>query len=37
MGARISLAAGLLSVAIGAVIGTMMGLMAGYYQAGGIA
>jgi glutathione transport system permease protein len=32
MGARISLAAGLLSVAIGAVIGTFMGLMAGYYQ-----
>lgn len=32
MGARISLAAGLLSVAIGAVTGTFMGLMAGYYQ-----
>ena len=32
MGARISLAAGLMSVAIGAVIGTFMGLMAGYYQ-----
>lgn len=32
MGARISLAAGLLSVAIGAVIGSFMGLMAGYYQ-----
>ncbi len=32
MGARISLAAGLVSVAIGAVIGTFMGLMAGYYQ-----
>jgi len=32
MGARISLAAGLLSVAMGAVAGTFMGLMAGYYQ-----
>jgi glutathione transport system permease protein len=32
MGARISLAAGLLSVAIGAVVGSFMGLMAGYYQ-----
>lgn len=32
MGARISLAAGLVSVTIGAVVGTFMGLMAGYYQ-----
>lgn len=32
MGARISLAAGFLSVAMGAVAGTFMGLMAGYYQ-----
>jgi glutathione transport system permease protein len=32
MGSRISLAAGFLSVAIGAVIGTFMGLMAGYYE-----
>jgi glutathione transport system permease protein len=32
MGARISLAAGLVSVAIGAVVGTFMGLMAGYYH-----
>ena len=32
MGARISLAAGFLSVALGAVVGTFMGLMAGYYQ-----
>jgi glutathione transport system permease protein len=32
MGARISLAAGFLSVAIGAVVGTFMGLMAGYYE-----
>lgn len=32
MGARISLAAGFLSVAMGAVVGTFMGLMAGYYQ-----
>ncbi len=37
MGARISLAAGFLSVAMGAVVGTFMGLMAGYYQAGGSA
>lgn len=32
MGSRISLAAGFLSVAIGAVIGAFMGLMAGYYE-----
>jgi len=32
MGARISLAAGFLSVALGAIVGTFMGLMAGYYQ-----
>src|SRR5690606_2835871 len=32
MGARISLAAGFLSVFIGAIVGTFMGLMAGYYQ-----
>ncbi|MDQ2140338.1 glutathione ABC transporter permease GsiD [Alcaligenaceae bacterium A4P071] len=32
MGARISLAAGFLSVAMGAVVGTFMGLMAGYYE-----
>ncbi|MVW71864.1 MULTISPECIES: glutathione ABC transporter permease GsiD [unclassified Bordetella] len=32
MGAQISLAAGFLSVAMGAVVGTLMGLMAGYYQ-----
>ncbi len=32
MGARISLAAGFLSVAMGAIVGTFMGLMAGYYQ-----
>jgi glutathione transport system permease protein len=32
MGARISLAAGLVSVSIGAIVGTFMGLMAGYYQ-----
>jgi len=32
MGAQISLAAGFLSVAMGAVVGTFMGLMAGYYQ-----
>jgi len=31
MGARISLAAGFLSVVLGAVIGTAAGLMAGYY------
>lgn len=32
MGARISLAAGFLSVAMGAIVGTFMGLMAGYYE-----
>lgn len=32
MGAQISLAAGLSSVAMGAIVGTFMGLMAGYYQ-----
>jgi glutathione transport system permease protein len=32
MGARISLAAGFISVAAGAVIGTLLGLLAGYYQ-----
>jgi glutathione transport system permease protein len=32
MGARISLAAGFLSVAVGAVVGTVFGLFAGYYQ-----
>ncbi|MDR0576456.1 MAG: glutathione ABC transporter permease GsiD [Candidatus Accumulibacter sp.] len=32
MGARISLAAGVVSVAIGALIGTALGLMAGYYE-----
>jgi glutathione transport system permease protein len=32
MGARISLAAGLISVAAGAVIGTLLGLVAGYYE-----
>ena len=32
MGARISLAAGFLSVARGALVGTFMGLMAGYYE-----
>jgi glutathione transport system permease protein len=32
MGARISLAAGFFSVALGAVIGTLMGLVAGYYE-----
>ena len=32
MGARISLAAGFLSVAMGALVGTFMGLMAGYYE-----
>ena len=32
MGARISLAAGFISVAIGAVIGTLLGLAAGYYE-----
>jgi glutathione transport system permease protein len=32
MGSRISLAAGLLSVAVGAFIGTLLGLLAGYYE-----
>ena len=32
MGARISLAAGFVSVAIGAVVGTLLGLVAGYYE-----
>lgn len=32
MGARISLAAGFISVALGAVAGTLMGLLAGYYE-----
>ena len=32
MGARISLTAGFLSVAIGCVIGTTLGLLAGYYE-----
>lgn len=32
MGARISLAAGLISVALGAIIGTFLGLLAGYYE-----
>ncbi|CAN5176924.1 glutathione ABC transporter permease GsiD [soil metagenome] len=32
MGARVSLAAGLISVAVGSVIGTTMGLLAGYYE-----
>ncbi|MDR1934175.1 MAG: glutathione ABC transporter permease GsiD [Candidatus Accumulibacter sp.] len=32
MGARISLAAGVFSVAIGAIVGTGLGLMAGYYE-----
>ncbi|MBS0324970.1 MAG: glutathione ABC transporter permease GsiD [Proteobacteria bacterium] len=32
MGARISLAAGFISVAAGAVIGTLLGLVAGYYE-----
>ena len=32
MGARISLAAGFISVAIGAVVGTLFGLAAGYYE-----
>jgi glutathione transport system permease protein len=32
MGARISLAAGIVSVALGALIGTSLGLMAGYYE-----
>jgi glutathione transport system permease protein len=32
MGARISLAAGFVSVAVGAVAGTLLGLVAGYYE-----
>ncbi len=32
MGARISLTAGFASVAVGAVIGTLLGLIAGYYE-----
>jgi glutathione transport system permease protein len=32
VGARISLAAGFLSVAVGGAIGTMLGLLAGYYE-----
>jgi len=32
MGARISLAAGFVSVAIGAVVGTLLGLVAGYFE-----
>jgi len=32
MGARVSLAAGFVSVAVGAVIGTVLGLLAGYYE-----
>ena len=32
MGARISLTAGFVSVAVGAVIGTLLGLIAGYYE-----
>jgi glutathione transport system permease protein len=32
MGARISLAAGFVSVAVGAVFGTLLGLIAGYYE-----
>jgi glutathione transport system permease protein len=32
MGARISLAAGFVSVAVGAVVGTLLGLAAGYYE-----
>jgi glutathione transport system permease protein len=32
MGARISLAAGFVSVAAGAVVGTLLGLVAGYYE-----
>lgn len=33
MGTRISLAAGFISVALGAMIGTTLGLLAGYYEA----
>ena len=32
MGSRISLAAGFVSVAVGAVLGTLLGLVAGYYE-----
>lgn len=32
MGSRISLAAGFVSVAMGALVGTIMGLLAGYYE-----
>ncbi len=32
MGARISLAAGFVSVAAGAIVGTLLGLVAGYYE-----
>lgn len=32
MGSRISLAAGFVSVAMGAVVGTLLGLLAGYYE-----
>jgi glutathione transport system permease protein len=32
MGSRISLTAGFISVAVGAVIGTLLGLVAGYYE-----
>ncbi len=32
MGARISLAAGFVSVAAGALVGTLLGLVAGYYE-----
>jgi glutathione transport system permease protein len=32
MGARISLAAGFVSVAVGAFVGTLLGLIAGYYE-----
>jgi glutathione transport system permease protein len=32
MGSRISLAAGFVSVALGAIVGTVMGLLAGYYE-----
>lgn len=34
LGARISLAAGILSVVVGMVIGTLLGLVAGYYEGG---
>ena len=37
VGTRISLIAGFFSVAIGMVIGTLLGLLAGYLRAGGIA